>query len=159
MVVKTFQVNQTDSNGETPLIKGDFLKSKNEFLLFHNLFFLKAINGGHKHAIEMLIKNGANVNAAEKERGMTPLHYISTVSLTSHLYNGWTEDDCASNFNFICAISIFVAVKNNSIFLAIEITELLLNHGADVYAVNSDDKKPLDLASMKKGEIHEQNFK
>lgn len=61
--------------------------------------------------------------------------------------------------NFICAISIFVAVKNNSIFLATEYTELLLNHGADVYAVNFDDKKPLDLASMKKGKIHVQNFK
>lgn len=59
-------------------------------------------NTGHKKAIERLIEQGSNVNAAENRDGMTPLHYIASFNSSNHNHKDWTEDDRLSNFDFIC---------------------------------------------------------
>lgn len=56
---------------------------------------------GHKKAIKLVIEKGLDVNAAEKDWKMTPLHYIAL----SDRYPGpenWTEDDYLGNLSTLC---------------------------------------------------------
>lgn len=68
------QINETFTDGQTALHK--------------------AILGGHKIAIELLVERGANINAKEKIRNMTPLHYMAIIDSSSfHSHKNWSEDD------------------------------------------------------------------
>lgn len=106
-------MNETDSNGETLLQKGEFLKHlkkklikifTNFFSIFHLKMFcliFKAISRGHKKAIKMLIEKGANVKVVESKQKMTPLHYIVSYEFSTPWYEDWNEDDRLSNFYFV----------------------------------------------------------
>lgn len=96
-----------------------------------------AIIGGHKKAIEMLIEKGSNVNAVENNFKMTPLLFVV-------IQDSWNEDDKLSmyNFNLICVV-----------FFLTEYAELLINHGADVFAKahhNNHEGTALDFAHSEK---------
>lgn len=45
------------------------------------------------------------------------------------------------------------------LFLTIGIAELLIDHGADLYSKDKDNKTLLDIATSEKCKIYEQNFK
>lgn len=117
----------------------------------------------------MLIEKGANVNAISNYREMTPLHYIVMYDsdrddiFISPERRSWTDDDYLSNIQFH---HLFVLkthfnglekklIKKNLFSRLIEYAELLINHGANLYAKaeypkDGDSHTPLDIAKTSK---------
>jgi len=104
-----------------------------EVLLLHY-----AVDKGHNEFVELLIENGADVNA-KKVDGDTPLHAAAMnghkaiaelliengADVNANSWGGWTPLHCAKTK---------------------EITELLLTNGADVNAKHDEGETPLDCA-------------
>lgn len=126
------------------------------------------VTSGHKKAIELLIKKGANVNAVENRWKATPLHYIALVEAARYHQNYWTEDDYLRKFeSYFLLKQRFMAQtkqvnRKKIISLTIEFAELLIDYGADVYAIaryGDEDVTALDLVASKKCNFYQQNFK
>lgn len=93
-------MNQSDSDGETPLHQSIYEGLFCSFLTLpvstKRIKFLPNVSTGYKKAIELLVEKGANVNAVENDKKMTPLHYIALYDPSSQ-NKDWTEDDSLSN--------------------------------------------------------------
>lgn len=99
-----------------------------------------ACHFGYKDVAELLLKNGADINAKE-ETDSTVLHLASSnghkdvaelllmngADINAKEESGWTALDCACRFGYK------------------DIAEVLLLHGADVGAKNEDLRTPLDV--------------
>lgn len=103
-----------------------------------------------------MLERGANANGIDNinnELKLTPLHYLVMADALSDSRKKWTEDEQLSKFQFDFAVLSFRNEKN-AISHTIEYAELLINHGADVYAkghVRDTEVTPLDLATSNKG--------
>lgn len=98
LLPQSLQVNETFTDGQTALHK--------------------AILRGHKQAIELLVKRGANVNAKEQNRNMTPLHYMAIVDSPAFFgHKNWSEDERISKSSMAYFYS-FLPIESNHSFIS-----------------------------------------
>ena len=115
-----------------------------------NLLHIAALYGGNEAIVDVLIRNGLDVNAKVKasrlDKDMTPLHIAAgkgNIKVAKALIkNG--ADITAKLFSYGYT-PLHLAVKNKQI----EFVKLLISSGADVNAKDNSEETPLDMAIYK----------
>ena len=111
-----------------------------------NLMHVAADGLGNEAIVELLIKNGLDVNAKTKFYGITPLHFAArkgNIEATKALIkNGADVNAKHPNYG---DTPLHVAVKNQHK----DVVKLLISSGADINAKNKYRETPLDLAKQK----------
>lgn len=118
---------------------------------------IQIVSPGYKMAIELLIKKGAFVNAVTISK-LTPLHYVAWHDSLNRNQKDWTGDDDLSNFNFACFKLLWLCQSTQLFLTQLEFAELLIDHGADLHAMDKNNKTPLDLATSEKCKAIEQYY-
>ncbi len=94
----------------------------------------QAAGFGHAETVQLLLSSGVDVTATN-HNGDTPLH------LASFGFNIFTLTDTAT--------CVWMEQKARMLDMPLKVTQLLLDHGADVNAVNLQGKTALHLSIMK----------
>ena len=96
---------------------------------------------GHFETAELLIANGADVNA-KKKNGVTPLHYAANKEI-AELLIAKSADVNAKDENGRTPLLIAVQIRSH-----MEVVELLIAKGGDVNAMDIIGRTPLDWVNQ-----------
>ncbi len=97
----------------------------------------QAAGCGHAGILQSLLSSGADVTATDRN-GNTPLHLASFFWTGFGIFTLTDNDNC-----------VWVEQKARMLDMPLKVTQLLLDHGADVNAVNLRGKTALHLSIMK----------
>lgn len=104
-----------------------------------------AVTNGSKSILELLLENGADVNA-KNNKDSTPLHYAANnylASLATLLIKHGADVNAKTN----CGNTPlhFAAASSNTV-----VAKVLLNNDADVNCKNNDGRTPLNIAKLRR---------